>query len=65
MKWLKIKKAHISVSFLNTGGRGQNRTADTRIFNCKNRYLFTVLGSPSLALTRQRSPRVVKIVTHT
>jgi hypothetical protein len=33
MKWLKIKKAHISVSFLNTGGRGQNRTADTRIFN--------------------------------
>jgi hypothetical protein len=28
-----MKKAHIAVSFQNAGGRGQNRTADTRIFN--------------------------------
>jgi len=28
---------------------GQNRTADTRIFNCKNYHLYSVLGSPSLA----------------
>ena len=27
------KTAHITVSRLNTGGLGQNRTADTRIFN--------------------------------
>ena len=38
---------------LNTGGRGQNRTADTRIFNCKNHHLYSVLGSPSLAYARQ------------
>jgi len=28
-----VKKAHISVSFFNTGGRSGNRTCDTRIFN--------------------------------
>jgi hypothetical protein len=30
---LTKKKAYISVSFLNTGGRDGNRTCDTRIFN--------------------------------
>jgi hypothetical protein len=28
-----MKKAHISVGFLNAGGRSGNRTCDTRIFN--------------------------------
>ncbi len=28
-----MKKAHIAVSLIIFGGRGQNRTVDTRIFN--------------------------------
>jgi len=41
------------VSFILFGGRGQNRTADTRIFNFKNHHLYIVLGPPSLVKTRQ------------
>ena len=32
-KSVDVKKAHIAVSLILFGGRGQNRTADTRIFN--------------------------------
>ena len=30
---LEMKKPHITARLINTGGRGQNRTVDTRIFN--------------------------------
>jgi len=46
------KKAHIAVGFLNSGGRGQNRTGDTRIFNFKNHHLYIVIGPSSLACNR-------------
>jgi len=48
----EIKKPHSDVRLINTGGRGQNRTADTRIFNFKNHHLYIVLGPPSLVKTR-------------
>jgi hypothetical protein len=67
-KGCRRKKAHISELDLD-GGLGQNRTADTRIFNFKNHHFIIILGPPSLAktcqnvtkLSRQYQPDVLKI----
>jgi hypothetical protein len=58
---IRNKKALLCSKAYCIGGRGQNRTADTRIFNCKNHHLYSVLGPPSLAYARQSVTKLSRL----